>query len=203
MIKKEVCKTALLMTLHKAIQIHEHSMDTVRHSDRIATVAHLIGLKYGLSDSHLETLWRCALLHDLGKIGIDSYLLTSKEKLNFYEREIVNRHPVYGSDILKQSHLFAFEAVVVYQHHENFDGTGYPDRLLGKKSLLYARIIHICDVYDALVTFRGYKELWTKEQAQEFLYVQSEKMFDPDLVPIFLEISESERFLSLYSSIGG
>ena len=192
-------RTIMLIAFLRVIEVHEHSMQTARHSDRVATIAHIMGNILGLPERELGSLWRCALLHDIGKIGIGSEVLFAERRLTKKERHLIKMHPTYGYRILQATPFFTTEAIVCKQHHEQFNGMGYPDGMNGKNIHLFARIIHIIDVYDALVCFRGYKELWDEKKAANFVAQESGKMFDPNLVKVFLESQETERFQGLYS----
>jgi HD-GYP domain-containing protein (c-di-GMP phosphodiesterase class II) len=191
-------RSRVLLMLLSVIEIHEQSTNTARHSDRVATVCSMFGSDLNLPYRERAALWRCCLLHDLGKIGIGLDILNSKRGLSKYERLAIELHPLWGARILKISDIFKYEALVVVQHHEHWDGTGYPYGLSGKQIHLYARIIHIVDVYDALTTFRGYKDQWTPIEAIKHIYKKSGKMFDPDLVKMFMRISETQEFKNIY-----
>lgn len=192
-------RTIFLIAFLRVIEVHEHSIHTSRHSDRVATISHLIGKMLKLPDRELGQLWRCGLLHDIGKIGLSSDVILSDKRLSKRERELVRMHPKYGAMILEVAPFFKVESIVTEQHHECFDGSGYPNGVRGKDIHLFARIIHVVDVYDALVAFRGYKDLWDENKASNFIALQSGKMFDPKIVKVFLAAMETERFQGLYS----
>jgi putative nucleotidyltransferase with HDIG domain len=187
-----------LLTLLRIVEIHEQATSTVHHSDRVATVSYLIGKEMGLPEREIAVLWRAALLHDLGKIGIGSNVVRGRKKLKGVERIIVNQHPQWGYDILKILGFFSYEGQIIKQHHENFDGTGYPDGLKGKNIHLFARIIHTVDVYDALTAFRTYRPRLFPNKAIAYILKNSGLQFDPNIVSIFMKVKESERFRNLY-----
>ena len=191
-------RTRILLTLLRIIEIHEHSIDTVRHSDRVGTVANLMGREMNLPERELGVLWRCALLHDLGKIGVAMDVIKSRKRLKDVERTIINNHSQWGYDIIKILGFCDYEGVIIRQHHENFDGTGYPDGLSGKNIHLFARIIRIVDVYDALTAFRTYRPQWFPNKAFVHIIKNSGILFDPDVVKVFSKVKESERFKNLY-----
>ncbi len=194
----ERMRTKILLSFLRIIEIHEHSINTARHSDRVATISTLMGKEIGLPDREIAALWRSGLLHDIGKIGVVHDVLRNNKKLTDRQRDIVQYHPQWAYDILNILDLFKYEAFIIKQHHENFDGTGYPERLYGKEIHLYARIIHVVDVYDALTTFRSYKKQWKPVDALRLIYKDSGTVFDPDIVNMFLRIAESEKFSSVY-----
>ena len=111
---------------------------------------------------------------------------------------IVNNHSQWGYDIVQMLGFFNYEGMIIQQHHENFDGTGYPLGLKGKDIHLFARMIRICDTYDALTAFRTYRPQWFPNRAAAYIVKNSGTFFDPDLVALFLKIRESERFKNLY-----
>ena len=192
-------RTIFLIAFMRVIEVHEGSIHTSRHSDRVATISYVIGNLLKLPDRELGQLWRCGLLHDIGKIGVSSDVILSDRQLSKQERRLVRLHPEHGKKILEVAPFFRIEALVTEQHHECFDGTGYPKGVKGKDIHLFARIIHTVDVYDALVAFRGYKDLWDEKKAANFIATQSGKMFDPKIVKVFLEAMETERFQGLYN----
>jgi putative nucleotidyltransferase with HDIG domain len=191
-------RTRVLLALLRIIEIHEHSINTVQHSDRVGAVTNLMGREIDLPERELAVLWRAALLHDLGKIGVMSDIIKGKKRLKPVDRMIVNNHPQWGYDIVKMLGFFNYEGMIIQQHHENFDGTGYPNGLKGKDIHLFARMIHIVDVYDALTAFRTYRSQWFPNRAAAYIVKNSGILFDPDLVAIFLKVRESERFKNLY-----
>lgn len=195
----EHMRIGALLALLRVIEIYEHSIDTVQHSDRIGTVTNLMGKKMGLSESGLSVLWRASLLHDLGKIGVAGDVIKGKEKLKESDRIIINCHPQWGFDIVKTLGFFDYEGQIIKQHHENFDGTGYPDGLKGEDIHLFARMIHIADVYDALTAFRFYRPQWPPSRAVAYIIKNSGVLFDPDIVKVFLKVRKSDRFKNLYT----
>lgn len=195
----ERMRSRILLALLRIIEIHEHSIDTSRHADRVASVSNLVGMDIGLPMRERAVLWRCSLIHDLGKVGVLSDILGGNRKLTKHQRYIVQNHPKWGADILNILDIYRYEAIIVKQHHEDFDGNGYPDNLIGKNIHLYARIIHTVDVYDALTMFRGYKKQWRLNEAIKYIYKQSGKMFDPDVVKIFMRIVETDEFRRIYT----
>lgn len=137
------------------------------HSHKVATLSAVLGINIeSIGESELESLVISALLHDIGKSTIDFSILNKPGKLTAEEYEIIKTHAQSGYDILKATDSFdedICEAVLC--HHENEDGTGYPNGIKNDEIPLFARIIHVCDVYAALTAKRHYKEAWTSEQA--------------------------------------
>jgi response regulator RpfG family c-di-GMP phosphodiesterase len=127
-------------------------------------------------------------LHDIGKIGIPDGILLKPQKLEDGEWEVMRRHPLIGHEILKgsASKYVRMGALIALGHHEKYDGSGYPNGLVGDHVPLCARIVAVADVYDALTSVRPYKSAWPSEQAFEYLRTQAGKHFDPRMVEAFL-----------------
>lgn len=169
-----------------------HDPETREHSERVTELAIKLGIILSLKKGEQEILQIAALGHDLGKFGIRSII---KSAVNFRDHhdlldlanlEEIKLHPVVGYDILRLIPGMEEVAVAVVQHHENYNGTGYPSGLKGQNICLVARIITICDVYDALVTERPYRPAWEKEKVLEHLNEKSGVKFDPEITSIFL-----------------
>lgn len=160
---------------------------TSGHSERVTSYALAAGAEMGLCESDLKTLELAGLLHDIGKIGTYESILDKPERLTGEEIEIMRVHPRKGAEIL--SHIRHFEAIVpiVRGHHEHYDGAGYPDGLKGKDMPLMARILAVCDAYDAMTSDRPYRKGRTKEEAVTELRRCSGAQFDPDVVRAFIK----------------
>ncbi|EHI97007.1 metal dependent phosphohydrolase [Clostridium sp. DL-VIII] len=167
------------------------SMDnyTYSHSVNVAVISLILGIGLNLSKRSLIHLCIGALIHDIGKIFIPKEILQKPGKLTLEEYEIIKRHPKYGYDFLgKFSNLSAHIKLIVSQHHERFDGLGYPNRILGKKISPLARIVSIADVYDALTSDRPYKRAMCPNDALEYLMSNSGTLFDYDMISTFCKI---------------
>ncbi len=129
-----------------------------------------------------------AILHDIGKIAVPEQILDKPAKLTDEEFDIVRKHPRAGADII--SSIPSYDPILagIIHHHERWDGTGYPDGLKGENIPLFARIICLADVYDALTADRPYRSAWSSNQTIQFLEAQKAKMFDPTLVDVFKAI---------------
>jgi len=137
-------------------------------------------------------------MHDIGKIGIPDHILLKPGRLSDDERVEMNRHPVIGYEILMaagQSPLLKLAAEIAMHHHEKWDGSGYPGGLVGEAIPLSARIVALCDVYDALRSSRPYKQAWSSERALELLREQAGRHFAPALVEIFCRLVEPIELL--------
>ena len=161
---------------------------TAGHSEKVTKFAEAIGHSLNLNDDQMRNLSISAILHDIGKIAVPEQILDKQGELSAEEYDVVKKHPRTGADIL--AHIPSYETILygVLHHHERWDGTGYPNGLKEKNIPLFARIICVADVYDALTDERPYRKAWTKQQALQFLEEQKEKMFDPEIVDVFKKI---------------
>jgi len=128
-----------------------------------------------------------APMHDIGKIGIPDAILLKKGKLNDWEWDVMKKHTTIGYEILKDSssELLQMAALVALDHHERWDGTGYPNGKKGEEISLWGRITSVADVFDALLSKRPYKEPWSLEKTVEHMNSLKGKQFDPQLVELF------------------
>ena len=161
--------------------------DTGNHLVRMSRYARLVAAAVGLERDEIEAIELAAPLHDIGKIGIPDQILLKPAKLDEVEWQVMQRHPVIGHEILKgsASKFVRMGALIALGHHEKYDGTGYPNGLVGDHIPLCARIVAVADVYDAISSVRPYKSAWPSEQAFEYLVSQRGKHFDPRLVEAF------------------
>lgn len=167
--------------------------ETGNHIMRIGESAALLARAYGMDTAWVELLRQAAPMHDVGKIGIPDSILSKPGKLTEEERTVMNTHAQIGHDILQDadpSPLLSLAAEIALHHHEKWDGSGYPQGLVGEAIPLSARIVALCDVYDALRSPRPYKTAWPVEKAQAFIREQAGKHFDPQLVQLMESLFE-------------
>jgi two-component system response regulator RpfG len=147
----------------------------------------LIANALGLEHDDAETIELAAPLHDIGKIGIPDQILLKPDRLDDAEWQVMRRHPVIGHEILKgsASKYVRMGALIALGHHEKYDGSGYPNGLVGDHIPLCARIVAVADVYDALTSVRPYKSAWSSDQAYDYVESQGSRHFDPRLVEAF------------------
>ncbi|QOX63501.1 HD domain-containing protein [Anoxybacterium hadale] len=158
------------------------------HCDRVKDYAVLIGVELGLQEGELQNLIYGSLLHDIGKIGIPEDILRKEGKLSDFEMNLVRQHPEIGFRILHSTQFLMECRRMVYEHHERFDGLGYPQGLKGLDIDLYARIIAVADSYDAMTTIRPHRKIpLTKEEAIGELIRNSGTQFDPNIVGAFID----------------
>ncbi len=178
--------------------IESDSGETACHVRRVANIAKELAILDGrLSDEEVKMIHLAAPLHDIGKIFIDNKILHKPGKLTEDEFEMMKLHPTHAVKVLKKSKrkLIQIARIIAYEHHENWDGTGYPRGLKGKEIHLYGRIVAIADVLDALTQNRCYKDAWSFDKASAFIVQNRGKKFDPYLVSLF------EKNLSVFKKI--
>ena len=160
------------------------------HSERVATLSRAVGRHLLLGEEMLDKLWIGALLHDVGKIGIDDRILKKGGVLTPEEYDEMKAHPVIGADILSPIEQLRDILAVVRWHHECWNGRGYPDGLRGEAIPLLARIVSVVDSFDAITTSRPYHEGYTAEFAIETITRLAGSRFDAKIVTAFLHASE-------------
>jgi two-component system response regulator RpfG len=163
--------------------------DTGFHVVRMAKYAREIASALGLSEEECDEIEYAAPLHDIGKIGTPDRILLKPGKFEPDEWTIMKQHTTIGHSILSnsQSRYMQTGSIIALNHHEKFDGTGYPSGISGKNIPLVARIVSVADVYDALVSTRPYKQPWSNSEAQNHLEKYSGTQFDPICVEAFFE----------------
>jgi len=163
---------------------------TSKHSWRVKEIAGDIGRVMRLGDADLEALEWGGLLHDVGKIGVPDNVLLKQERLNREERMLMNAHPVLGAQIIAPVTRLSRELPIIRHHHEWFNGSGYPDRLIGDEIPLLARILHCADAFEAMTAQRPYRmKPLTPEEAIGELRKYAGVQFDPKIVDAFVRTS--------------
>jgi len=183
----ELTQRELIYTIARISDIH--SSETGNHIKRVSEYAKLLATLAGYDKEKAEVFKLAAAMHDVGKIGISHDILNKPGKLTPEELRIMKEHPNIGHDILSQSKrpLLKAAAIVAHQHHEKFDGSGYPRGLKGKQIHILGRIAALADVFDALDTKRAYKKRWTLNETMRFIQSESGKHFDPRLVELMVK----------------
>ena len=160
---------------------------TAGHSQRVASISKDIGIWLKLSKSEQYDLEFTALLHDIGKIGVSDYVLNKPSVYTQNDFEQMKFHTIRGSEMLSEVGISKEIIDGVRHHHERIDGKGYPDGLKGDQLSLFAKIIKIADVFDALTSNRRYKEAWEIEKALNIIYLGRGTEFDSDIADVFIE----------------
>jgi HD-GYP domain-containing protein (c-di-GMP phosphodiesterase class II) len=165
------------------------SQETGNHISRVAYYSKLIAMKYGIPEEDAEMLKMASTLHDIGKISIPDCVLLKPGKLTEEEFEIMKTHTVIGYELLSNSSkpILKIASRIAREHHEKYNGTGYPRGISGEEIEVYSRIVALTDVFDALGTERVYKEKWEWDRIIDYIKEQRGKQFDPKIVDIFLE----------------
>jgi len=179
------------------------SKETGDHVKRVAEYSKLLALKHGLTLEEAEELKMASPMHDIGKVGIADNILNKPGQLTEEEFEIMKTHAELGHEMLKgsQQPLLKTAAIISMEHHEKWDGSGYPRGLKGEEIHLYGRITAIADVFDALGHDRVYKKAWPLEKILDLFKEGRGKHFDPNLVDLFF--SNLNDFLAIKESFDG
>jgi putative two-component system response regulator len=184
---------SIIMAL--GVMVEARAGYTEGHCHRVANHATALGRRVGLGPDELQALYRGGFLHDIGMLAIPDSLLRRRGPLADDEFELVKSHTVIGDGLCAQLRSLHAVRSIVRHHHERFDGTGYPDGLLGSQIPVVAQIIGLVDVFDALTTERPYQQTQSVEEAIATLRKQGERGWrDPDLVEHFAAIVLSDNF---------
>ncbi len=177
----------------KALELRDR--ETEGHTQRVTQMTLRLARTIGISDSELVSMYRGALLHDIGKMGIPDGILLKEGSLNEKEWEIMHQHPVLAYNLLSSIPNLRPSLDIPYCHHEKWDGSGYPRRLKADQIPLSARIFAVVDVWDALTTDRPYRSAWSVVKAIDYIREQSGKHFDPQVVNAFIQLYESGKVI--------
>jgi response regulator RpfG family c-di-GMP phosphodiesterase len=195
----EATQKEIIFTLAETGEMR--SKETGSHVKRVSEYSSLLARCYGLSETEIAILKMASPLHDLGKIAIPDAVLLKPAKLDPDEWRIMQTHAVLGYDILKHSErkIFQAAAIVAREHHEKWNGEGYPNRKKGKAIHIFGRITAVADVFDALGSERCYKKAWTMDRIVDYFKQESGNQFEPDLVSAFFKnIDEFIRIRDTY-----
>jgi response regulator RpfG family c-di-GMP phosphodiesterase len=173
------------------------SKETGFHVKRVAEYSSLLAQKYGLPADEVELIRLASPMHDIGKVGISDVILNKPGKLTAEEYDLMKTHAQSGYEMLNHSNrpIMKAAAVIALQHHEKYNGTGYPQGLKGEEIHIYGRITAIADVFDALSSNRVYKPAWDRKQIHEFFKEARGVHFDPSLTDLFL--TNFEEFIEI------
>ena len=166
--------------------IKDYDLYTYNHCNDVSFLAVTLGIKLGMSNNQLINLAIASLLHDLGKSKISNIILNKPGKLTVEEMNEMKKHCQFGYRILEKQNIvdsIVLESILF--HHENYDGTGYPYGLKGDIIPMEASILHICDVYDALISKRSYKESYSLIDSMQIIKDKKETFFNPEIVDVF------------------
>ena len=177
------------------------SKETGNHVRRVAEYSRLLALKLGLDKKESDLIATASPMHDIGKVGIPDAILLKPGKLDDAEWDIMRTHAMLGYTILQNSSrpLLQAAAIIAKEHHEKFNGLGYPMGIKGENIHIYARIVAIADVFDALSHDRCYKKAWEDEAVFEFFEKERSEHFDPTLIDLFF--TYKYEFLAIRDSL--
>jgi CHASE2 domain-containing sensor protein len=189
-LRQEVIHAELEIIERLGRAVESRDEETGDHIDRIGDLAHQLGLAAGLDTETAERLRRASAMHDVGKVAIPDSILRKPGRLTDDERAVMQTHTTIGASLLagSRSPLVQMAEVIALTHHERWDGTGYPAGLAGEDIPFTGRITAICDVFDALISPRVYKNAWTVEDALAEIERESGHHFDPELAARFLAL---------------
>jgi len=163
------------------------------HSQRVSALGRQLAEAVGLSAREADVIAQAGLLHDIGKIGVPESVLGKPGRLDPDEWELMRRHPVLGAQIVAPFEFFAAGSIIVRHHHERWDGSGYPDGLMGAAIPLGARIVAVADVYDALTSTRPYREALPHHVAIEHIVGEAGRTLDDDIVAALLRVTRDNE----------
>ena len=186
--KQQTERISLQMMQTLATTIEAKDEYTRGHSYRMAEYAALIAKELGWSQDEIINLKHAAHLHDIGKIGIPDSVLNKPTQLTEDEDNLLKKHTIIGAEILKDVTLIPHVAEVTRNHHEHYDGSGYPDGLAGTEIPIYARIIAVADCYDAMNSRRIYRNALSQDEIYEEILKNKGTQFDPEIADIFLTL---------------
>lgn len=184
-------QTSLICSFNQLLDLRD--LNTGVHSTRLAEWAVQVAGEVGLKDEvALSDIEIAALLHDIGKIGIPDSVLHKPAKLTHEEHELMKKHPEYGWAVLQKIPGMERASLLVLHHHESYDGRGYPGGLEGEEIPIGSRIVSVIDAFDAMVSFRPYRQGLPPQEAERRLLEASGRQFDSAIVKSFLPIARAE-----------
>ena len=186
--QRAICQS--LLGLANALEAKDSY--TRGHSERVAALSRRLASALGLSPAIVDTVGQAGLLHDIGKIGVPEAILRKPGSLSSEEWQIMRGHSVIGAQIVAPFEFFEGAARVIRHHHERWDGSGYPDGLMGEDIPLEARIVAVADVFDALTSERSYRPALTRDAARALLLQEAGRALDATIVAELLETLDME-----------
>lgn len=189
--EKEELMLDVIKSLVRSLEARDQY--TCGHSDRVAVLSRLLASEMGLAEAELQEIYVTGLLHDIGKVGVPDQVLNKPDKLTDLEFATIKQHPVIGYEILKNLRQFEFVLPGVRHHHEQMDGRGYPDGLVGTEIPLVARIMAVADAYDAMTSNRPYRDGMPFEKAESILQENRGPQWDPQVLDAFFRRRDEIR----------
>jgi HD-GYP domain-containing protein (c-di-GMP phosphodiesterase class II) len=175
----------MILSLTELLEIHDEY--TKNHNENVANISKMIAKAMNFSNEETNQLYYAGLVHDIGKAVIPKEIINKNGKLNEEEYAIIKQHPVYGHKALVKNEALNHISNIVLQHHERWDGKGYPNGIKGEAIMYEARIIAIVDAYDAMTSDRPYRKALSKEESINEIKENAGKQFDPDIANFAIE----------------
>lgn len=188
----------LIQQIGKETEYKEDLVAIFDHGMVVAMLTEIMAKRLGLSESQTEDITKAAMLHDIGKLQLSAYLYGRRaDFLNIDEIKYSRMHPVLGRDIAAKAGIYNDNILkFIYYHHENADGTGYPERIDGDHTPLGAKILHVCDTFISLVSERPFREAYTVDNALEIMSLEA-RNYDITLFMLLIDIIYSEDFATV------
>ena len=198
---REIIETQkeVVLTLGEVVETRLH--EAANHVARVAEISYHLARLWGMNEDEAELLRLASPMHDLGKIGIPDYILLKPGRLTEEEMAVMRTHSAIGHRLLCKSErpILQTASIIALQHHERWDGKGYPEGRAGEDIHIYGRITTVADVFDALLSKRCYKEAWGRREVLELISRERGKQFDPTLVDILL--CNIDLFIGIWDSM--
>jgi putative two-component system response regulator len=191
----ETLNTELMTAYDKTIEGWSNALDlrdkeTEGHTQRVTAKTLVLARACGMTEDEIKQVWRGALLHDVGKLGIPDSILLKPGKLTDEEWRIMRQHPVYAYQWLSQIAYLQSALDIPYCHHERWDGTGYPRGMKGEEIPIAARLFAVIDVWDAITSDRPYRKAMSRQEAYNLIVQESGKHFDPAAIQLFMSCAD-------------
>ena len=196
---KEISETQLQLMYVLGSLVEGKSKETYAHIKRVSEFTYKLAKLYGMDEDEAISLKNASTLHDIGKLNISKDIINKETHLDKYEEAELKKHAMFGSRMLRNYKLPMLDSAIIVaeQHHENYDGTGYPNKLKGDNIHIYARIVAIADAFDELSIKSIENRHCTTDEMIAFMRDKQGKIFDPTLVNIFFK--NIDQFLEIYN----
>jgi putative two-component system response regulator len=185
---EELRRTGLQGISHLVLAATLKDRTTGTHLQRVRRYVEAIAERMGLPSGRVEEFGYSSVMHDVGKIHTPDHILQSEHRLSNEEFNVIKQHCIDGEKMLGEARFFETARAIAREHHERWDGKGYPDGKKGKEISLAARIVSVADVFDALVTKRPYKDAWSAEAGLQAIESGAGERFDPEIVAGFVAL---------------
>lgn len=193
-------QSEIIMTLGDVVETRSH--EAGNHVQRVSRLAYMLAQAIGLPEDQCQLVAMASPMHDVGKVAIPDSILLKPGSLDSGEWQHMKRHALIGEEVFGHSSrpMLRAAAIIAGQHHEKWDGSGYPRQLRGEEIHIFGRIVALVDVFDALIHKRSYKEAWPPDKVKALLLAESGKHFDPGLVTCFLNhFDQALQIVSAYA----